>query len=72
MNERNERVEQCIMEAQQIREAVEELAETQDRALMEAYGIQDATDTSDAEMELHDTTVSDSQTAMPFHETQTN
>ena len=40
-------VEQSIMEAKGIREAVEELAETQDKALMEAYGLLDLTDSSD-------------------------
>ena len=47
MDERAVIVEQSIMEAKRIREAVEELAETQDKALMEAYGLLDLTDSSD-------------------------
>lgn len=71
MDERIERVEQSIIEAQRIREAVEELAETRDKALMEAYGVRDATDSSenysesDVETELQEEAIhSDSLTVI--------
>ena len=48
MDERTAVVEESIMEAQRIREAVEELAQTQDKALMEVYGIVDPADSSDS------------------------
>lgn len=48
MDERTALVEESIKEAQRIREAVEELAQTQDKALMEVYGIVDPADSSDS------------------------
>ena len=47
MHERTEVVEKSIMEAQRIREAVDELVQTQDKALMKAYGNCDSLDSSD-------------------------
>ena len=48
MDERTALVEESIKEAQRIRDAVEELAQTQDKALMEVYGILDPADSSDS------------------------
>lgn len=47
MDECTALVEESIKEAQRTREAVEELAQTQDKALMEVYGIVDPADSSD-------------------------
>ena len=48
MGERTAVVEASLMEAQKIREAVEDLAQTQDKAVMKAYGIVDLVDSSDS------------------------
>jgi len=48
MHERSIAVEEAVLEAQKIREAVEDLAQTQDKALMKAYGISDTNDSSDS------------------------
>ena len=47
MSKRTEVVERSIMEAQEIRVAIHELAQTQNKALMKAYGIVDSVDSSD-------------------------
>lgn len=47
MEEHTAVIEESIMEAQKIREEVEDLAQT-DKSLMEAYGIVDPVDSSDS------------------------
>ena len=51
MTERSAAVEQCISDAQHIREAVDDLVNTQDKALLATYGVVDPSSDSDSESE---------------------
>ena len=55
MGERSSAVENCILEAQEIRAALEDLASTQDKALLKSYKIIDLTDSSDGGSDNDDT-----------------
>ena len=55
MGERSSAVENCTLEAQEIRAAVEDLASTQDKALLKSYKIIDLTDSSDSGSDNDDT-----------------
>ena len=53
MTECSAAVEQCIADAQQIREAVDDLVNSQDKALLTTYGIVDPS-SSDSESDIDD------------------